>query len=41
MPLPKPKIGETKETFLERCLTQIAGEFPDEKQRLAVCNAQW
>lgn len=43
MPLPKPNPGETKEEFLNRCMGNdtMNEEFPDSKQRYAVCLNQW
>jgi len=43
MPLPKPKDGEEKEKWIERCMSNDAmkEEFPDNKQRLAVCHQKW
>lgn len=43
MPLPKPRKGETKEKFIERCMSDsvMKTEFPNIKQRYAVCNTQW
>lgn len=43
MPLPKPKSNESKEDFIDRCMRDsIANdEFPDNKQRLAICNSTW
>ena len=43
MPLPKPKEGEDKDKFINRCMVDktMLSEFPDEKQRYAVCFAQW
>jgi len=43
LPLPKPKEGENKEKFLQRCMGDdlMVKEYPDEKQRYAVCNMQW
>ena len=43
MPLPKPKEGEDKDKFINRCMVDktMLSEFPDEKQRYAVCLAQW
>lgn len=40
MPLPKPQSGENEQEFINRCMTGIADEFPDEKQRAAVCYSQ-
>jgi HK97 family phage prohead protease len=43
MPLPKPKSGETKDEFIERCMSheQMKDEYKDKDQRLAVCFSQW
>lgn len=41
MPLPKPNDGESQDDFIGRCMGEIAEEFPDEQQRMAVCQAQW
>jgi len=43
MPLPKPKTNESKSDFLDRCMGDSVAnkEFPDEKQRFAMCNSQW
>ena len=42
MPLPKPRKNETEEKFVERCMADdiMIAEFPDQKQRLAVCYSQ-
>lgn len=43
MPLPKPKESEDKDKFINRCMADktMLSEFPDEKQRYAVCLAQF
>ena len=43
MPLPKPTDEETRGEFIERCMADdiAISDFPDEAQRLAVCNTQW
>jgi hypothetical protein len=43
MPLPKPKNKEKKDEFIQRCMTNavMEKEYPDNDQRLAVCNTQW
>lgn len=43
MPLPTPREGQSKDDFLKSCMGNptMNKEFPDEKQRYAVCNAQW
>ena len=43
MPLPKPKNKEKKSEFVSRCIgdTQTNKDFPDQKQRVAVCYSQW
>jgi hypothetical protein len=39
MPLPSRKDDETRENFMGRCVTNedVSKEFPDRKQRIAVC----
>lgn len=43
MPIPKPKKDETKEEFIQRCMADklMVGEYPDEKQRYAICLTQF
>lgn len=43
MPLPKPKKNESHDDFLDRCMGDdvMVQEYPDEKQRYAVCQGQW
>lgn len=43
MPLPKPRKSESKDEFMERCLSSssIQNEFSTNDQRVAVCNALW
>ncbi len=45
MPLPTPdkENGETKKSFIERCMgdSTMLNEYPDNKQRYAVCESQW
>ena len=43
MPIPIPKASEEMDTFIERCMTDevMVTEFPNEKQRLAICAVQW
>ena len=40
MPIPKPNKGESKNDFVSRCMGNetMRKEFPDQKQRAAVCN---
>ena len=40
MPLPVPS-GETESEFVSRCMSELKGEFPDEKQRAGVCYKQF
>ena len=42
MPLPSRKLGETRDSFISRCVRDIkvGKEFPDFKQRVAVCSQQ-
>ena len=43
MPLPKPKPAETQSEFISRCIVDqiMEQEFPDNKQRAAVCYFQY
>jgi hypothetical protein len=43
MPLPKPKNQEKRSEFVSRCIgdNQTAKDFPDQKQRIAICYTQW
>ena len=43
MPLPKPEPTEERNEFLQRCMIDDTSveDFPDEKQRIAVCIRQW
>ena len=42
MPIPTPK-GEPKKNFLSKCMGDsiMVKEFPDGKQRYAVCQSKW
>lgn len=43
MAIPNPKNKEKKSEFVSRCIgdTQTSKDFPDQKQRIAVCYSQW
>jgi len=43
MPIPIPKASEEMDAFIQRCMADevMVTEFPNEKQRLAVCAVQW
>jgi len=43
MPIPKPKNEEDHDEFMDRCMGDdvMNDEYPDEKQRAAVCEQQW
>jgi len=43
MPLPKPRSGEEKDTWLSRCMwnPKMNEEFPKRDRRFAVCQSQW
>lgn len=40
MPLPTPK-SESKKDFISSCMSDLSKEFPDSKQRAAVCYDKW
>jgi hypothetical protein len=43
MPLPKPGKKEKRSEFVSRCIgdKQTFKDFPDQKQRIAICYTQW
>lgn len=41
MPIPKPNKNEKKDEFISRCMADLAEEYPDEKQRAAICYQSW
>ena len=41
MPIPKPRKGESQDKFMNRCMSAMHGEFPEQKQRVAVCMSSW
>lgn len=43
MPIPKPRDGESKKDFKGRCMSDgvMVEEYPDTKQRNAICENQW
>lgn len=43
MPIPTPKKNESQEKFMDRCLSSdvMNKEYPDDKQRYAICANQW
>lgn len=43
MPLPTPNSGESRDKFITRCMSLgvMNGEYPNARQRMAVCTAQW
>jgi len=43
MPIPSPRSGEPQKTFISRCMSDalMNKEFPDIKQRNAVCFSRW
>jgi hypothetical protein len=36
-----PRKGESKEDFIARCMKDGAKEYPDTKQRAAICYSIW
>jgi len=43
MPLPKPRLGESRDDFVGRCVgdDKLISEFPNQGQRVAVCISQF
>lgn len=40
MPIPEKTPLETRDEFISRCMSELADEFPDNRQRAGVCYAQ-
>jgi hypothetical protein len=42
MPLPSPRKGQDKDSFISNCMSDpdMISEFPEQKQRAAVCYSQ-
>jgi len=40
MPIPKRTLVETRDEFISRCMADLSSEYPDNKQRAAICYAQ-
>lgn len=43
MPIPSPRPDEPRDDFVSRCMgdNTMGKEFPDQKQRAAVCSSKW
>jgi len=43
VPIPKPKKSEKEQEFISRCMGSdlMRDEYPDQKQRSAICYDQW
>lgn len=43
MPIPTPSKGEEQNAFRDRCMGNptMVKEYPDQKQRAAICHSQW
>jgi hypothetical protein len=41
MPIPSPKKKQSKNDFISSCMSDLSTEFPDQKQRAAVCYGKW
>lgn len=43
MPIPTPRKGEEENDFISRCMGDdtMKDEYPDDKQRTAVCYNSW
>lgn len=43
MPIPSATKGETQDKFMNRCMSSevMKKEFPEQKQRVAVCMNKW
>lgn len=43
MPIPNPKKAEPQKKFMSRCMSNgtMKKEYPDNKQRVAICFGSW
>jgi len=41
VPIPKPKQGQTKDSFISSCMSDLSTEYDDVSQRYAVCIDSW
>lgn len=41
MPLPTPNIGESRDDFMNRCISFVVNEGTEQEQAIAICNRQW
>ena len=41
MPIPKPNSGETREQFMNRCVSFVVNEGTPQEQAVAICSIQW
>lgn len=43
MPIPQPSKGEKENDFISRCMgnSTMSKEYPDQKQRSAICFDSW
>lgn len=41
MPIPTPSKKESKDDFVSSCMSDLSKDFPDQKQRAAVCYSKW
>lgn len=41
MPIPNPKNKEKRSDFVSRCTSEIAGEYKDNKQAVAICYSKF
>jgi hypothetical protein len=43
MPVPKPKKGEKRNSFISRCISRLSDTDPDrpKKQRIGMCYSAW
>lgn len=41
MPIPKPSKNEKEKDFISRCMSILADDYKDNKQRAAVCYSAW
>lgn len=41
MPIKSPTPKQKKSEYVSQCMSDLSKEFPDQKQRAAVCYSKW
>src|SRR5690606_38736719 len=41
VPIPNPKVGETKKQYMHRCMHEVLTGYRNKDQALAICLGKW